>query len=77
MSPGDSVSRVSELEVLRDRLIAASEVAGPRELPGVSRELRLILAELAELEGSSGGSVGDELEQQRARRVAGSEAAGS
>lgn len=59
---------------MRDRLIAASKNAEAKELPAVSRELRQVMAELESLERSSGGSIGDELKQQRAKRVAGSKA---
>lgn len=77
MSIGKPRSRIEELEALRDTLVDAVQAAEPRELPGVSRELRLVLVELESLEDKSGGSIGDELEQQRARRLAGSEASGS
>jgi len=69
--------RRSELEGLRGKLIAASEVAEAKELPAVSRELRQVLAELEDLKDVNGSGIADELDKQRARRLAGSEASGS
>ena len=69
--------RRKELEALQAKLVAASEGAEPRELPAVSRELRLVMAELEDLKDVDGNGIADELDKQRARRLARPEASGS
>ena len=72
MSIGSEVSRVAELEALRDRLVVAVGECELRELPGLSRELRQVLLELEGLDDSVGDGIADELDRQRAKRLAGS-----
>jgi hypothetical protein len=55
----------------RDRLEAAMDEAGPRELPALVREHRMVLAELASLAKPQKGSTRDQLAEKRAAREAG------
>ncbi len=47
LTPMASNRRRNDLEALRGHLMAALDVAEPRELPGLSRELRALNTELA------------------------------
>lgn len=67
------VSRVGLLEAARDRLVAEIEGCGARELPAIVRELRMVTAELAALDGDDSGkgtgTVDDLAAKRRARRT--------
>jgi hypothetical protein len=60
--------RAAALEDLVGRLTAALDAAEPKEVAALSREKRLVLAELESLAGSRKGSPIDELAKQRADR---------
>jgi len=60
--------RTSRLTEARDKLAAAiTDCESARELPGLVREYRMVLAELA---GLDGGEVGDVIDQLAKRRAA-------
>jgi hypothetical protein len=61
------LDRANRLKDTRDRLAAALEDASTRDLPALSREYRLVMAELDEL---SGEEVDDAVDQLAARREA-------
>ena len=61
------------LETARDRLALELADCEARELPSISRELRLVTAELAALAGEGsgkGGTVDDLASKRRAQRAA-------
>lgn len=58
--------RLTRLQSARDKLAAAIEDCGGRELPGLVREYRLVLAEIAGL--GVGDEVGDVVDQLAKRR---------
>jgi hypothetical protein len=57
------------LESSRQQLVAAMENASPRDLPPLSRELRLVLAELTKLDVKDEGSPADALAARRSARL--------
>jgi len=60
--------RISRLTEARDKLAAAiTDCESARELPGLVREYRMVLAEIA---GLDGGEVGDVIDQLAKRRAA-------
>jgi hypothetical protein len=61
------LDRANRLKDTRDRLAAALEDASTRDLPALSREYRLVMAELDDL---SGEEVDDAVDQLAARREA-------
>lgn len=69
--------RLSDLRDLRIKLIAATETAEPSALPALARELRLVTAEIEEIEPAREASVVDDLAAKRAVRRAGANQAGS
>ena len=67
------VSRVQLLETARDRLALELADCEARELPSISRELRLVTAELAALAGDAGkgsGTVDELASKRRTQRAA-------
>lgn len=71
-------TRVDDLSAARERLFASLAVADVRELPGIVRELRAVLAELDELAPPEKGNAVDDLAARRAaRRQSASDAAGA
>lgn len=67
-----SDDRGARLIAARDKLEAAIEVCeSPRELPGLVREYRMVLAELAGLgAGEEAGDVVDQLARRRSAKAA-------
>ena len=64
--------RTEILEAQRDRLVRTIEGGvEPRDLAALSRELRLVLAELEGLKGTDAGDLDDELERRRLARRGG------
>jgi len=66
------VSRLDDLEKLRDRLVGALDVVDPKDLPRVSRELRAVNLELSQLAPDEEIDQVDELRAKRAARIAAS-----
>lgn len=66
--------RQAALEALRDRLGMAMTKAEAREVPALSRELRMIIDELDRLGAGVGGDSVDDLAARRARRRAAAKA---
>lgn len=67
------VSRLKLLEDARDRLAGEVAECEARELPAISRELRLVTAEIAALAGDGekgDGTVDDLAARRRSRRAA-------
>lgn len=73
----DAPDRLADLLDLRRKLVAASDVAEPRELPAIARELRLTTAEITDLAPEEEGDLVDDLAARRAARIANAEQAGS
>lgn len=73
-----STGRREILGYQRDRLLEAlgGEVE-KKDLPGLSRELRQVLAELDTMEEPVDSDLADELDRKRQERLARSETAGS
>lgn len=67
-TPTPAELRRADLVDLRSRLIRALDLGGPRELPALSRELRLVDAELAEIAPAEEDSTTDELKRRREAR---------
>lgn len=72
MTTDPDVTRRDRLEAVRDRLAAvlADPSTLPRDLAAVSREYRMTLDKLAEIEPSSGSSALDEIAARRHSRDA-------
>lgn len=61
--------RISRLTEARDKLAAAiTDCESARELPGLVREYRLVLAEIAGLDGGEENDVIDQLAKRRAAK---------
>jgi hypothetical protein len=63
--------RRAALEALRDRLATDIEAADPKAVAALSRELRIVMAELDALRGGEAGDTVDDLAKRRAARRAG------
>ena len=66
------VTRKTDLDTLRDKLIAALDAVEPGDIPKISKELRAVDLELETLGGAvtPGQQLVDELKAKRARRTA-------
>ena len=64
------MDRRERLEAARDTLQGLLSVAGEGTAPGISRELRAVLAESDSLPAANGKSTQDELKERRAQRLA-------
>jgi len=61
--------RISRLTEARDKLAAAiTDCESARELPGLVREYRMVLAEIAGLDGGEENDVIDQLAKRRAAK---------
>jgi hypothetical protein len=65
-------TRQTDLELQRERLLAALDIVNPEDLPKISRELRAVNEELETLTPAKtvGQALVDELKAKRARRSA-------
>ena len=65
-------TRQTDLELQRERLLAALDIVNPEDLPKISRELRAVNEELETLAPAKtvGQALVDELKAKRARRSA-------
>ena len=77
MSDSTQSERLADLRDLRVKLIAATESAEPNALPALARELRLVTAEIEDMEPAKGASVVDDLAARRAERLSGANEAGA
>ena len=71
-TPGDHRDDLTRLEALRERLegVLSDPDTSPRDLASLSREYRLLVAQLAEMSPSGRHSALDEIAARRSRRGA-------
>lgn len=72
IAQGGTDDRLARLIAVRDCLKAALEgCESPRDLPGLSREYRLVMAEIESLHTQDGADVVDQLAERRRAQVEG------
>lgn len=61
-------TRLELLELLRDQLVIKADLADSKDLPGVSRELRMVLAEIDVIPSANAKTQTDEIAKRRDER---------